>query len=117
MVALMHPTPSLRAQAIRGTLVEAGTGTPVDGAAIVLLDEAYAQISWWLTDPSGRFSFILQHGGTFRLRADRIVVKGEETVVYRLEIPVEAIVLAGITVESGRRCEVRPGAGEATARV
>ncbi len=127
MVALMHPTPSLRAQAIRGTLVEAGTGTPVDGAAIVLLDEADAQISWWLTDPSGRFSFILQHGGTFRLRADRIghssvrsdliVVEGEETVVYRLETPVEAIVLAGLTVESGRRCKVRPGAGEATARV
>jgi hypothetical protein len=54
-----HPTPSLRAQAIRRTLVETGTGTPVDGAAIVLLDEADAQISWWLTDPFGRFSFIL----------------------------------------------------------
>ena len=127
MVALLHPAPSLRAQAIRGTLVEAGSGAPVDGAAIVLLDEADTQISWWLTDPSGRFSFILQNGGTFRLRADRIghssvrsdliVVEGDETVVYRLETPVEAIVLAGLRVESGRRCKVRPGAGEATARV
>ena len=98
MVALVHPTPSLRAQAIRGTLVEAGTDMPIDGAAVVLLDEADSQISWRLTDPSGRFSFILQRGGTFRLRAERIghtsvrsdviVVEGEETVVYRLETPV-----------------------------
>ena len=127
VVALVHSTPSLRAQAIRGTLVEAGTGGPVDGAAMVLLDEADTQISWRLTDPAGRFSFILERGGSFRLRADRIghssvrsdliVVGGEETVVHRLEIPVEAIVLAGLTVESGRRCEVRPGSGGATAQV
>lgn len=127
MVALVHPTSSLRAQAIRGTLVEAGTGMPVDGAAVVLLDEADTQISWWLTDPAGRFSFILQSSGTFRLRVDRIgltsirsdliVVEGKDTVVYRLEAPVEAVVLAGLTVESSRRCEVRPGSGEATARV
>ncbi len=127
MVVLVYPAPSLRAQAILGTLVEEAGGAPVDGAAVVLLDEADAQISWRLTDPAGRFSFMLERGGSFWLRADRIghtsvrsdliVVEDEETVVYRLETPVEAIVLAGLTVESGRRCEVRPGSGEATAQV
>ncbi len=127
VAGLLLPAPCLRAQAITGTLVEEGSGAPVDGAAVVLLDVADDQISWRLTDPSGRFSFALARGGTFRLRADRIghssvrsdlIEVGEEkTVAYRLEIPVEAIVLAGLTVESGRRCRVRPGSDEATARV
>ncbi len=119
--------PSLDAQAIHGTLVEATIGTPVDGAAVVLLDETDSQIAWRLTDPLGRFSFPLESGGAYRLRADRIGhtsvrsdlirVRGLETVTYQLEIPVEAIVLAGLTVQGGRRCQVRPGSGEATARV
>ncbi len=119
--------PSLQAQAITGTLVEEGTGAPVDGAAVVLLDASEEPISWRLTDPVGRFSFVLGRGGTFRLRADRIghgsvrsdlieVGRGQ-TVSHRLEIPVEAVVLEGLTVESGRRCRVRPGSDEATARV
>ena len=127
LVALFLRGPSLRAQIIRGTLVEELSEVPVDGAAVVLLDEADRQISWRLTDPAGRFSFVLQRGGTYRLRADRIghasvvsdliTVNADQTVLRRLEIPVEAIVLEGLTVESGRRCEVRPGSNQATARV
>jgi hypothetical protein len=117
----------LSAQAIHGTLLDAESGAPVDGAAVVLLSETGDQVLWRLTDPTGRFSFPLSRAGTFRLRADRIghasvhsdpvTVQGLETVTYRLEIPVQAIVLAGLTVSSGRRCKVRPGASEATAQV
>ena len=127
MVTLVRPGSSLRAQAIHGTLVDASTGAPVDGAAVVLLDEVDTQVAWRLTDPSGRFSFPLERPGTYRLRADRIghasvrsdplVVDGLDTITYRLEMPVEAIVLVGLTVESGRRCQVRPGSSEATAQV
>ena len=119
------PTSSLRAQAIHGTLVDAGSGMPLDGAAVVLLDAADEQLSWRLTDTAGRFNFALDRPGTFRLRADRIghsgvrsdplVVEAHQTLTYRLKIPVEAIVLAHLTVESGRRCQVRPGSGESTA--
>ena len=125
--ALLRSDPALHGQAIHGTLVDAGNGVPVDGAAVVLLDAVDAQVTWRLTDPSGRFAFALDGPGTFRLRADRIghasvlsdplVVGAGQTILYRLEIPVEAIVLAGLRVESGRRCQVRPGSGEATARV
>ena len=61
------------------------------------------------------------------MRTDRIghasvvsapfVLERGATVVRRLETPVEAIVLAGIDVESSRRCEVRPGQGLFTATV
>ena len=127
LAGLALRAPPLQAQAIRGTLVEEGSGAPVDGAAVVLLDASEEPISWRLTDPVGRFSFVLGREGTFRLRADRIghgsvlsdlieVGRGQ-TVAHRLEIPVEAVVLEGLTVESGRRCRVRPGSDEATARV
>jgi len=127
LTACIGPNSSLRAQAIHGTLVDAGSGIPVDGGAVVLLAAADEQLSWRLTDTSGRFNFALDRPGTFRLRTDRIghssvrsdplVVEAQQTLTYRLQIPVEAIVLAGLTVESGRRCHVRPGSGESTAQV
>ena len=125
--ALLSSGAPLEAQIIRGRLVEAATRAPVEGAAIVLLDELDQQVAWRLTDASGRFDFVLDHGGDFRLRTDRIghagirsdliTVGADETVVHELETPLEAITLAGLTVESGRRCEIRPEQGLATARV
>ncbi len=125
--ALLSPGAPLEAQAIRGRLVEAATRAPVEGAAIVLLDERDRQIDWRLTDTSGRFHFALDHGGAFRLRADRIghasirsdliTVGADQTVVHELETLVEAITLTGLTVETSSRCEIRSEQGVATARV
>ena len=127
LVALgVHPT-TARSQAILGTLVEAETGAGIEGAAVILLDESGNQLSWRLTDTAGRFNFQVDRGGRFRLRADRIghasvltdliTLDGVSNSVQRIEAPVQAILLAGIEVESSRRCEVRPGDGVATARV
>ena len=117
----------LSAQAITGTLVEAETGTPVEGASVILLNRSGDQVDWRLTDAVGRFDFRMTRAGTYLLRADRIghasvlsdpiPVDRGVTVVYRLETPVEAILLAGIDVRSSRRCEVRPGPGVSTATV
>ncbi len=127
LVALgVHPT-AARSQAILGTLVEAETGAGIEGAAIILLDESGDQLSWRLTDTAGRFNFQIDRSGRFRLRADRIghasvltdliTLDGVSNAVQRIEAPVEAILLSGIEVEGGRRCEVRPEDGVATARV
>ena len=117
----------LRAQAIIGTLVEAETRAPVEGASIVLLNLSGDQVDWRLTDAVGRFNFQMSRAGTYVLRADRIghasvlsdpiSVDRGVTVVHRMETPVEAIRLAGIEVSSSRRCEIRPGPGVSTATV
>ena len=127
LLAGMLVAASLSAQAITGTLVEAATGAPVEGASVILLNRSGDQVDWRLTDAAGRFDFRMTRAGTYLLRADRIghasvlsdpiPVDRGVTAVYRLETPVEAILLAGIDVRSSRRCEVRPGPGVSTATV
>ena len=117
----------LSAQAITGTLVEAETGAPVEGASVTLLNRSGDQVDWRLTDAAGRFDFRMTRPGTYLLRADRIghasvlsdpiPVDRGVTAVYSLETPVEPILLGGIDVRSSRRCEIRPGRGASTARV
>ncbi|SVB39752.1 uncharacterized protein METZ01_LOCUS192606, partial [marine metagenome] len=118
---------SAQSQAILGTLVEAETSAPIEGAAIILLSESGDQLSWRLTDTAGRFSFPINRSGRFQLRADRIghasvltdiiALDGAKNAVQRIEAPLEAILLSGLEVESNRRCEIRPEDGVATARV
>jgi hypothetical protein len=120
-------TAPLAAQAISGVLVEAETGAPVEGASVILLSCDGEQLAWRLTNAAGRFDFRMEAPGTYLLQADRIgharalsdpiPIDRGVTVEYRLEAPLEAIMLAGISVESSRRCEVRPEQGMPTATV
>ena len=122
----LMPTP-VAAQVLTGTVVEAETAVPIQGATVILLSRSGEQLDGWLTDPAGRFEFRLPGAGSYLLRAERIgrasvlsepiPVDRGVTVVYRLEAPVEAIILEGISVASSRRCEVRPGPGVSTATV
>ena len=125
--AVLFVTVPLGAQAISGTLVESETGAPVEGAAVILLSRNGERLDWRLTNATGRFNFRTPGPGTYLLQAERIgharvlsdpiPIDRGVTVVYRLETPVEAILLAGIEVESSRRCEVRPRQGLSTATV
>ena len=125
--AILFVTVPLGAQAISGTLVEAETGAPVEGASVMLLSRDGEQLDWRLTNAAGRFDFQTPGPGTYLLRADRIgharvlsdpiPIDRGVTVVYRLETPLEAIRLAGIEVRRSRRCEVRPAQGLSTATV
>ena len=127
LLAVGHPT-ALSGQWVRGTLVELGTGTPIEGAAIVALDPDDRRLAWTLTDALGRFFFRVRTSGSFVIRSDRIghtstrseplEVGAADTLVYRLEVPLDAIKLVGLTVEgSSRDCRIRPEEGVATARV
>jgi len=125
--AVLFVTAPLSAQTISGILVESETGAPVEGASVMLLSRNGERLDWRLTNAAGRFDFRTPGPGTYLLRADRIgharvlsdpiPIDRGVTVVYRLETPLEAIVLAGIEVESSRHCEVRPGQGLSTATV
>lgn len=127
ILALGKPT-DVSSQLVRGTLVEQDTGTPIEGAAIVVLTPDDRRLAWTLTDAAGRFFVQVKWDGRFVLRADRIghastrsetlEVGPGDTLVYRMEAPVEPVELVGLTVEgSGRDCKIRPEEGAATARV
>ena len=125
--AMLAAAPLGAQTTISGTVVETETGVPVEGATVILLDRTGEQVAWRLTDAAGHFGFATTVAGTYSLRTDRIgharvvsdpfTLERGASVVRRLETPVEAIMLAGIEVESRRRCEVRPGQGLATATV
>ena len=55
--AILFVIVPLGAQAISGTLVEAETGAPVEGASIMLLSRDGEQLDWRLTNAAGRFDF------------------------------------------------------------
>lgn len=125
--AFWRPTDA-SGQLVRGTLVEQNSSTPIEGAAIVLLDSDDVRVAWTLTDAAGRFHFRLDRAGRFTLRAERIghastrsdvfELGAGDTLVYRMEAPVKPIKLVGLTVEgSARDCKIRPAQGVATARV
>ena len=125
--ALMTTPVATAAQALVGTVVEAETGAPVQGASVILLSRTGERLDWFLTNPAGRFNFQLPRPGTYLLRAERIgrasvqsepiPVEGDVTAIYQLEAPVEAIMLEGVSVSSSRRCEVRAEQGVSTATV
>lgn len=118
---------AVQAQAIRGTLVDQDSGVPISGAAILVLTQEGTRVEWRLTDGAGRFFVPLPGPGEYTLRAEQIghastespllTVTAGDTLVYRMEIRVEAIPLAGLVVEGERRCEIRPSEGETVARV
>ena len=125
-IGTITPAP-IAAQAISGMVVEARTEAPIEGVAVTLLDRAGERLAWRITNAAGRFDFRMPQAGTYWLRAERIghssvlsepiPIDRGVTVVYRMEAPIEAVILEGISVASSRRCEVRPDQGMATATV
>ncbi|MGD2154567.1 MAG: carboxypeptidase-like regulatory domain-containing protein, partial [Gemmatimonadales bacterium] len=117
-------------QTVRGTLLEQGSGQPIGGAFIVLLDEEGERPGrdiGTLTGDDGRFQLRLPEPGRYRLRAERIgfrstlsdviEVEAGATVEVTIVAPVEAIELEALAVTGERVCEVPPEAGRETAAV
>ncbi|MGH7556489.1 MAG: carboxypeptidase regulatory-like domain-containing protein, partial [Gemmatimonadota bacterium] len=118
----------LAAQVIQGTLREEGSGQPVQGAFILLLDSGGRQRTAALTDTGGRFSVVAPEPGEYSLRVERIGYRSDETSFFRLEAgqvvdrdltaPVEAVLLSGIAVPMEEpRCEASPEESERLAEV
>ncbi len=118
--------PAATAQTVVGLVVEEGSGVPVVGAMVSLFDAEGERIDRMLSTAAGRFGLRARGGGSHYLKVERIGYATTETPAFeptdddpphRIEVPVEAISLAGIDVQGGRRCEVRPEEGNVTARV
>lgn len=117
----------LAGQTVSGVLRQEGSGAPVEGAVVSLLDGAGAQRVGTLTDAAGRFRLAAPAPGRYRLRAERIgyastlsaplqLAAGEHRE-QELVASAAAIELTGIEVRAERRCTVRPEAGVEAARL
>lgn len=125
LLVLLGASP-LAAQTVRGTLVEQGSGRPIPGTFVTLLDAAGEQRAGALTDSIGRFLLQAPGAGSYTLRAERIgysttlspplTLRPGEMREYRMVALAQAISLEGIEATGKkRRCTVRPGAGAQTA--
>lgn len=96
------------APALVGTVVDASTGAPVEGASVSLLDEAGGVVAKALSGTTGRMILRPPEGGTFRVRTERLgyavtesapleLFRGTRRVEVRVSteaIPLEEVVVA-----------------------
>lgn len=114
------------AQPIVGIVVEEGNRLPVSGAMVVLFDDGGNRVDRMLTNAAGRFALEPRLPGPHYITVERIGYANLTTPRFdpasspdlmTIEVPVEAILLRRLDVTAGRRCEVRPEEGRATAQV
>lgn len=121
--AALQPRP-LSGQVVRGQLLSADTGIPLEGAMMVLQADGQ-EVGVVLTNGAGRFILRAPSAGTYTVRADRIgfastlsdpfqLARGD-TLDLRMVSQVQVIELEGLYIEGESRCTVRPEAGRAVA--
>ena len=126
-VLLLCAVSGVAAQSAVGTVVEEGTLRPLQGVFVQLLDGQGRRQAAVLSDSSGRFLVRARGPGQYRLRAELIGYATVETEALELasgtatereiRIPISALTLEGIEVETASRCRRRPGSSEQTARL
>lgn len=124
---LLAPSAAASAQEFRGRLVQQGSGSPVPGALVRLLDATGGERDAALTDSAGRFGVTSDTTGTHRLAVERIGYRTWRSDSFRLDagttrsevvhVAVEPVRLAEIRAEGERRCRIRPREGEALSRI
>ena len=117
LVAAAVSVTSVEAQIVFGLVVERESGSPLEGAMVLLFDGAARQVDRSLTDASGRFTLRADTAGTHVLRVDRIGYAsvstgtfrvGPEGLFRRIEVPLAPIELEGLSVSGAPRCAIRP---------
>jgi len=126
LVLLLLGSSAADAQVVRGRLVDAESGRPLEGAMVVL-EGPLGDVASVLSDALGRFVVRAPEVGTYALRADRIghasarlepfTLTAADTLDVRLTAPVSPVLLEGLEVSGERRCAVLPEAGKAVATV
>src|SRR5207248_843402 len=121
------PAARAQAQGILGNVTAGDSGRPLEGAMVLLLNEAGARVNGVLSAANGWFRIAVQTPGRYRLRVERIgysntesdvfEVSAGQTVERKVTASVKPVQLASIDVSGGRRCQVRPAEGVATATV
>ena len=116
--------PTTTVQEVRGNIVDGQSGALIEGAMVLLFDEADRRVMGVLSGTSGFFRITVTAPGRYRLRVDRIGyastdtdlfdVPAGEIVQQRVTSTIEPIELDQLDVAGASRCQVRPE-GVATA--
>jgi hypothetical protein len=128
LLALLLLAAPAHGQTVRGRVVEAETGAPVAGAIVRLRDAADRGVDAVLSDAAGRYRLSAPAPGIYRLLVERVgfasaagatlTLQAGQTVEHELRAESRRVVLEPVVARGGRRdCTVRPGDGDATARV
>lgn len=117
---------ALSAQAIRTTLVGAGTRQPVAGAFVAVSDATGREIGRTLTDetghvrldvPPGAYRLTVLRIGMARWSGQPFTLGRGDTLTAPIEAPEIPVMLSAIAVHAERRCRVRPEGGSAAAQL
>jgi hypothetical protein len=110
----------LDAQAVRGELVDRGTGRPIEAAFVTLLDSAGLEVARALTSLGGTFLLHAPAQGHYRVRSKRIGFRPSESpllaltdsgpVAYRLEVDAVPVELPAVVVRGRPHCGARTDA-------
>jgi hypothetical protein len=122
----LAPLP-LSAQSVEAVVVQAGTGQPLTGSLVVLLDPAGRQVTGAVTGSDGRAMLYAMAPGTYRIRVERVGFSTAltpafdlavgEALARRVELPIAVFQLEGLVARGSRRCVLRPEEGTAMNRV
>lgn len=118
----------LQGQEVRGTVLEEGTGQPVQGAFVELVAApSGVRASAALTTEQGTFTLSASTPGLYRVRVERIGYRKWETEPFQLGagqtvsrelwVPVQAVEVERLDVTVERQCVEAAEAGEATAQL
>ncbi len=125
-IALVLLAAPVRAQTVRGQVVEEGGGRPIEGAMVILMGQDGNVERKGLTGIDGGFVTHADRPGPHTIRVDRIGYESLTTdpfdvpvdgVVRRVEVPVRPVELVGLDVSGSRRCALAAQQGPATVRV
>jgi len=111
------------AQLVRGRVMNAGGGTAIAAAHVLLLDSLRIRVGSTLSSSAGAFELAVAHPGSYIVRAEMIGRRSVETTVtvpepaggydLVLQLPIEPVALAALVVHGSSRCEMAGQLGAA----
>ncbi len=126
-LGLLLCSATLQAQAVRGALVDRGSGRPIEGAFVTLLNEAGSEVARALTSLGGTFLLRAPLPGTYRLRSKRIgfrltespplALADSQTLEYRLEVEAVPVRLPAVIVRGRPQCGAKAEEAAAVAEL
>jgi len=112
-------------QSVQGTVTDRGSGLPVPGMVVHLLDSSGAAVTATISDESGAFFLRAPAAGTYRLRAEAVGVFSEnsselhltadDTTTYAFVFGGQTRDLPAVRIVEKQRCVSAPDAGLAVA--
>lgn len=127
LLLLMASGATVRAQIVRGRVVDQATGGALPGAHVILVDSAGHDGTSVLTTEDGRFAMRAPEGGKYAVRVQRIgygstrsdlfTLGAEETIEQQIAATSVSVRLDVITVNERARCAVGETEGTDVATV